>query len=176
MIQIIDIDSIKKLIGQRICSLYASKMDKEDGLIKNIDLNFGLEFSKDSFFIKSDWNSFFESSEGEVFYNYDVILSMPNNSIYSESTIQFKTSEVCSIKIYGRKINENDFIQYPAVYKMVKGILYTDDLFLFNCINGEEILIGFHPFFPHINIYTKVKSLKYFLNLGYSYELHHYIK
>lgn len=177
MIQLADISIFKNLIGDRIVCVGSTSLHIYDGSITIYEQNVYLELKKNSILFTYDSEfGFFENEDGDVFYDYKIETKRLENTLSRKSTVTFDTSEIIQIKIYGRSFNDKEFIAYPEIYQKIKGIKQTDDVFLFNCKNGEKIMIVFEPFLPHIEIYFKPSIIKMFWNqYSEKYKLHHTI-
>lgn len=95
---------------------------------------------------------FFETKLGdEVYHDYSIEYEVDTSK---SEEIQFETSPITEILIYGKPFNIEEFKRHSDIYNKHKHIDKTDEVFLFKCENGEHITILFFDSAPGIVLAT----------------------
>jgi hypothetical protein len=178
MISIVDTSLLENLLGDRFICLSSTSLTETPDSLKSLEMNMIVSGHRNEILFDCDYKiGFFENEEGDVFYDYKIkSASLLNRSLF-KSKVTAETSEISQIDIYGRQFNAKDFISYPRLYKKVKSVSDTDDIFVLRCKNGETISLVFHPYFPSIEVFFKKSTLDdFFLEYKNIYHLHRTLK
>lgn len=166
MLQLLDTDInyLKSLIGAGIDICSSNRLAIYNDYIISYErvLLIGSQKIKGfgNILFKSD---FFENDNGVVFYDYTIEKSV-DASKYNNAELYLETSPVIEIQIFGRPFNVKEFEEYPNIYEKYQGVTKTDDIFLFKCKAGEQIMLVFHPYFPQIQVLFNPKAIDSFWN------------
>ena len=164
--------------------LHCIKSWKSTGLltqsdsIASLDINMLLSCQKNEIIFDCDYKiGFFESENGDVFYDYKIESNNLKKPSLPKSSVNINSSEIMQIDIYGRLFNPKDFVRFPDLYNKVKDVTKTFDIFVFKCKKGETISLVFHPFFPRIEVFFQNRTLSDFFNqFDKEYNLYRTIK
>ena len=178
MISIVDTSLLDNLLGDKFVCLSSTTLDVTPESLKSLEINMIVSAQKSEILFDCDNKiGFFENEAGDVFYDYKIkSASLINRTIF-KSKVTTETSEILKIAIYGRQFHAEDFISYPNLFKKIKSVSDTDDMYVFTCKNGETLSLVFHPYFPSIEVFFKKSTLDAFLiEYKSKYLLHKTIK
>jgi hypothetical protein len=178
MISIVDTSILENLLGDRINFLSSTNLDVTSDSVKSLEMNIIISAQRNEILFNCDYKiGFFENEDGDVFYDYKIKSASLLHRSSFKSKVTTVTSEILQIDIYGRQFNAKDFISYPSLYKKIKSVTDTDDIFVLRCKNGETISLVYHPYFPSIVVFFKKSTLNdFFLEYKNNYHLHRTLK
>jgi hypothetical protein len=167
---------LKDLVGDSIESIGSTTLNVHNESIVSLEMNLLITCKRNSiFFICDHKNGFFENANSETFYDFEITRNI-SVKLPIKNNISLVSSRILEIEIYGRNFNSNEFKDFPQLYKKLKGEYRTDDLFLIKLVNGEKILLTFHPFMPSIEVFLKNEWIhKFWEEYGNLYKKHYTI-
>ena len=175
MIKIDDfhISIFEEVIGKRIICFSSNRLDVFHNEIICMErlLKISIADTND-LLLKSD---FFENDDGDMYHDY--LLKKDDLEVNEISSKYYiNSSRIKKIEVLGRRFPIEDFKAYFDIFEKFKGVDVTDDVFIFHLVDGNQIMVLFHDYFPTINVYVGQKAIgQFFNNTRSKYSLHHTI-
>ena len=158
-----EISIFEQLIGWSIVSFSSDMMDVHEGSISFLKLSLRISFFKQQEFKSILFLSeFYETQEsGSVYHDYHIIPNVKDPR-YEVARFSLKTSPIKKISIYGKEIPSEHRKELSPFNNLFRNAKKTDNVFVFQLLNGEKVLIEFGSFLPQIHLYFSNYQIRRF--------------